>query len=86
MLVLTRALNESIMIGDDVEITIVDVKGEKVRLGIRAPASVAVHRKEVYQAIRQANVEAAQAPPRSLDELQALLERRKKEPGKEDRP
>jgi carbon storage regulator len=81
MLVLTRALNETIMIGDDIEITIVDVKGEKVRLGIRAPSSVPVHRKEVYLAIKQANIEAAQAAPRSLDDLQKLMDQRRKDKG-----
>ena len=53
MLVLSRQRNETIMIGDDVEITIVDIRGDKVRLGITAPAHVAVHRKEVYEAIRR---------------------------------
>ncbi len=84
MLVLTRSVNETIMIGDDVEITIVDVKGEKVRVGIRAPVSVPVHRKEVYLAIKQANIEAAQAAPQSLEELQRLVGRQeKREGGKE---
>ena len=50
MLVLSRSRDESIMIGDDVEITIVDVRGDKVRLGINAPREVSVHRKEVYEA------------------------------------
>ena len=53
MLVLSRQKDESIMIGDDVEITIVDVRGDKVRLGINAPRSVAVHRKEIYLAIQK---------------------------------
>jgi carbon storage regulator len=53
MLVLSRQRDESIMIGDDVEITVVDVRGEKVRLGITAPPHVPVHRKEVYEAIRR---------------------------------
>lgn len=53
MLVLSRNKDESIMIGDDVEITIVDVRGDKVRLGINAPRSVSVHRKEIYLAIQQ---------------------------------
>ena len=52
MLVLSRTRNESIMIGDDVEITIVDVRGDKVRLGITAPKTISVHRKEVYNAIQ----------------------------------
>ena len=53
MLVLSRQRDESIMIGDDVEITIVDVRGDKVRLGINAPRSVSVHRKEIYLAIQK---------------------------------
>ncbi len=53
MLVLSRQRDESIMIGDDIEITIVDIRGEKVRLGINAPAHVPVHRKEVYEAIKR---------------------------------
>jgi carbon storage regulator len=53
MLVLSRQKDESIMIGDEVEITIVDVRGDKVRLGITAPKSIPVHRKEVYEAIQR---------------------------------
>lgn len=59
MLVLSRHIDESIMIGDEVELTIVDIRGDKVRIGINAPSSVAVHRKEVYEAIRQENEQAA---------------------------
>lgn len=53
MLVLSRQKDESIMIGDEVEITIVDVRGDKVRLGITAPRHIAVHRKEIYLAIQK---------------------------------
>ena len=53
MLVLGRQKDESIMVGDEVEVTIVDVRGDKVRLGITAPRSVTVHRKEVYEAIQR---------------------------------
>jgi len=53
MLVLSRQKDESIMIGDDVEITIVDVRGDKVRLGINAPRNIAVHRKEIFLAIQK---------------------------------
>jgi carbon storage regulator len=59
MLVLSRQRDETIMIGDDIEITIVDIRGDKVRLGISAPASVPVHRKEVYEAIKRENRESA---------------------------
>jgi carbon storage regulator len=53
MLVLSRQKDESIMIGDDVEVTIVDVRGDKVRLGITAPKNIPVHRREVYEAIKR---------------------------------
>jgi len=53
MLVLSRQRDESIMIGDDVEIIIVDVRGDKVRLGITAPRSIPVHRREIYDAIQR---------------------------------
>jgi len=53
MLVLSRQKDESIVIGDDVEVTIVDVRGNKVRLGITAPKNISVHRREVYEAIRR---------------------------------
>ena len=71
MLVLSRQRDETIMIGDEIEITVVDVRGDKVRLGINAPSRIAVHRKEVYEAIRRENAEAAklQAP-----ELSALAQ------------
>lgn len=59
MLVLSRQRDETIMIGDDIEITVVDIRGDKVRLGIAAPSKIAVHRKEVYESIRRENEEAA---------------------------
>jgi carbon storage regulator len=60
MLVLSRQKDESIIIGDDVEVTIVDVRGDKVRLGISAPKSITVHRKEVYEAIQREKAEKAE--------------------------
>jgi carbon storage regulator len=59
MLVLSRQRDETIMIGDDVEITVVDIRGDKVRLGITAPRHIQVHRKEVYEAIKRENEQAA---------------------------
>ncbi len=59
MLVLSRQRDESIMIGDDVEITIVDVRGDKVRLGINAPKHIPVHRREIYDAIQKEKAENA---------------------------
>lgn len=59
MLVLSRQRDESIIIGDDVQVTIVDIRGDKVRLGIVAPTNIPVHRKEVYDAIQRENRKAA---------------------------
>lgn len=59
MLVLSRQRDQSIMVGDDIEVTLVDIRGDKVRLGINAPKEVTVHRKEVYDAIRRENAAAA---------------------------
>ena len=66
MLVLSRHRDESIMIGDDVVITIVDIRGDKVRLGIEAPSDVPVHRQEVYEAIQRENRKANQIQPSDL--------------------
>lgn len=59
MLALSRKTNESIIIGNDIEITILEVKGEKVKIGIKAPKSIPVYREEVYAQIKEANKEAA---------------------------
>lgn len=58
MLVLARKPNQSIMIGDDIEIRIVDIKGDQVKIGITAPKNIRVDRKEVYEAIKTANIES----------------------------
>jgi carbon storage regulator len=60
VLVLSRQRDETIMIGDDIELTVVDIRGDKVRLGINAPSHIAVHRKEIYDAIKRENEQAAQ--------------------------
>ena len=57
MLVLSRKRDESIIIGDNIVITVVDIRGDKVRLGIQAPTEIPVHRQEVYEAIQKANIE-----------------------------
>ena len=67
MLVLSRQRDETIMIGDEIEITVVDIRGDKVRLGITAPTRIAVHRKEVYEAIKRENEQAAR-----LDDVPSL--------------
>lgn len=66
MLVLSRQKDETIIIGDDIEVTVVDIRGDKVRLGINAPKSVPVHRKEVYEQIKRENREAAQVKPEDI--------------------
>jgi carbon storage regulator len=70
MLVLSRQRDESIMIGDNIVITIVDIRGDKVRLGINAPTEIPVHRQEVYEAIQRENLRASRIEPK--DTLQAL--------------
>jgi carbon storage regulator len=72
MLILARRIGESIMIGDQVEISVVDIKGDQVKLGIKAPAQVKVYRREVYAAIQEENRAAAGAVPQSLPRLEGL--------------
>ncbi len=67
MLVLTRRTNQSIKIGDDIEITVIEVRGDQVRLGITAPRDIAVHRKEIYLQIQQENVKAARVSAEDED-------------------
>lgn len=73
MLVLTRKVNQSIVIGDEIEVVVLEVRGEQVRIGVRAPKSISVHRKEVYEQIRQENLTAASASTDDLTELQTRL-------------
>ncbi len=68
MLVLSRQKDESIIIGDDVEVTIVDVRGDKVRLGISAPRSISVHRKEIYEAIQREKEQKAKEDAKGADD------------------
>lgn len=65
MLVLTRRINESIVINDDVSVLVVEVRGDRVRLGIEAPKDVTVHRKEVYDVIRESDT--SEKPKRRTD-------------------
>src|SRR5678810_575929 len=73
MLVLSRLRDETIMIGDDIQITVVDIRGDKVRLGISAPTRIAVHRKEVYESIKAENARAAAVAGSDPDVLQHTL-------------
>jgi carbon storage regulator len=71
MLVLTRKSNQSIMIGDDIEVTVLAIMGEKVRIGIQAPRDIPVFRKEVYLEIQQERVAGGKGP---RDEVDAALQ------------
>ena len=73
MLVLTRRVDESIMIGDEVMVTVVAVKGDHVRIGVSAPRRVSIHRLEIYEEIRRANEEASVAASPDLTALAGLL-------------
>lgn len=81
MLVLARRLNESIMIGDEIEVVVIDIKGDQVKLGIRAPKRVTVHRKEIYEEIRKENIAAMDSKfkPEELKELSDFLKKGKDE-------
>lgn len=59
MLVLSRKKNESVMIGDDIVLTVVEIRGDKVRIGVEAPKNIPVHRNEVYEAIKRSQQESA---------------------------
>ncbi|MHB8928191.1 MAG: carbon storage regulator CsrA [Bacillota bacterium] len=78
MLVLTRKLKESIVIGDNIEVTVVDVKGDQVKLGIVAPSHVSVHRREVYEEIQRENRAAARARVQDLNSLTELVRKGRK--------
>ena len=73
MLVLTRKANQSIMIGDTIEVSVLSVLGEKVRLGIQAPRDVPVFRKEVFLEIQAQNLEAAESSKEALDQALGMM-------------
>lgn len=72
MLVLSRKLEESIMIGDEIEIKVISVQGDTVKLGITAPKTIPVHRKEVYVEIEEENIRAAGASPAGMDKFNIM--------------
>ncbi|RRN75148.1 carbon storage regulator [Peribacillus simplex] len=76
MLVLTRKLNEAIMIGDDIEITILAVEGEQIKLGINAPKNVDIHRKEIYLSIQQENSEASKTKTNLLENINEYFKKK----------
>ena len=81
MLVLARRVNESIMIGDDIELVVIDIKGDQVKLGIKAPKRITVHRKEIYEEIQQENIAAlsSEFKPDALRELSDYFEKKDKD-------
>ena len=73
MLILARRVNESIVIGDEIRVSVVDIRGDQVKLGIDAPRSVKVYRQEVYDAIQAENREAASTPTAELPTLESII-------------
>ena len=73
MLVLSRQRDESIIIGDNIVVTIVDIRGDKVRLGINAPTEIPVHRQEVYEAIQRENLRATRIEPNDTRDLGKVM-------------
>lgn len=73
MLVLTRKKGQALMIGNDVELFVIDVQGDQVRIGIKAPKTIAVHRKEVYDEIRNENVSAVLPAKMDIEKLNLKL-------------
>lgn len=80
MLVLTRKLNQSIQIGDDIELTILSLDKDQVKIGISAPKNIEIHRKEIYVAIKDENTLAAKAP--SIAALKDFMKIKKDAPKK----
>lgn len=78
MLILARKENESIVINDEIEVTVVNIKGDHVKIGIKAPKNIKVYRKEIYEEIQKANIEAANANPEHLKKFGKLLKKDKK--------
>jgi carbon storage regulator len=78
VLILTRRLGENVIVGDDIVISILDVRGDSVRVGIKAPKSMSVHREEVWLELRRANAQAAASSDTAVDAvLQNLLARKR---------
>ncbi|MBW7996642.1 MAG: carbon storage regulator CsrA [Candidatus Glassbacteria bacterium] len=83
MLILTRKQGESVAIGDDIQITVVEIQGKQVKLGVKAPREVAVHRQEIYEKIQQENIRASQVDAFDLSELKDAAGGSEEEDGKE---
>ncbi len=73
MLILTRKLGEQITIGDDITIKLLEVKGTQVKLGIEAPQDISIHRKEIYDRIREENLRSSEVDLSDLSEAASIL-------------
>lgn len=73
MLVLSRKINQSIVIGDNIEIILVDIRGDQIKLGINAPKTVKIFRKEVYEEVKSQNLEASQSAIEELNILSSFV-------------
>ena len=73
MLVLSRKINQSIVIGDNIEIMLVDIRGDQIKLGINAPKSVKIFRKEVYEEVKSENLEASKSTIEELNILSSFV-------------
>lgn len=76
MLALTRKKGESIVISDDIEVVIIGIQGDQVKLGIEAPRSISIYRKEIYDQIQQQNKDAANSSEEVVNKLENLLKSR----------
>ena len=89
MLILTRKQGESVAIGDDIQVTVVEIQGKQVKLGVKAPREIAVHRQEIYEKIQEENIRAAQISQADLDRLKDAMvadpDRRKGDSGEPGR-
>ncbi len=79
MLILTRKINESIIIGDQIEVSVVDIKGDQVKIGIKAPNTIKVYRLEVYRSIQEENRAAAMSNPAGIPRIEGMLKQVRKD-------
>jgi carbon storage regulator len=74
MLALSRKPGESVIIGNDIELTILEVKGEQVKVGIKAPKSIAIYRKELFEQIQESNREASNTSEKDMKDINKIFE------------